>query len=55
LGIDCEAVREKAAALYRKIIKKKAPKTGREKRPGRPLKVLRHGNNTAAARKTPYR
>ncbi|MDR2718621.1 MAG: hypothetical protein LBB89_11240 [Treponema sp.] len=44
LGIDCEVIREKAAALYRKIIRKEAPEAGRKKRPGRPLKVIRHGN-----------
>jgi plasmid stabilization system protein ParE len=44
LGIDCEVIREKAAALYRKIIRKEAPETGRKKRLGRPLKVIKHGN-----------
>jgi hypothetical protein len=51
LGIDCKTIRENAAALYRKIIKKEAPKTGSKKRPGRPLIVLRHGNTRQRPRK----
>jgi hypothetical protein len=43
LEIDYEAVREKAAALYRRVIEKEAPGPDRN-RPGRPLKGLRHGN-----------
>jgi len=38
LGIDCEMIREKAAALYRRIIEKDAPGAAKKKRPGRPPK-----------------
>jgi len=40
LGIDCEMIREKAAALYRRIVKKDAPAAAKKKRPGRPPKGL---------------
>jgi len=42
LEIDIEAVREKAAALYRRVIEGEAPKTAGKNRPGRPPKEIRH-------------
>jgi hypothetical protein len=55
LGVGYEVVREKAAALYRKIIAKKAPETALKNRLKRPANGLRRVNNKAKARRTPYR
>ena len=52
LGVDYEAVREKAAALYRKIINDDVPGTAGNKRPGRPANGLRRVLNYVCAGKT---
>ena len=41
LGVDYEAIKEKAAALYRKIINDNVPRTTGKKRPERPANGLR--------------
>jgi aspartate ammonia-lyase len=54
LNTDCEVIREKAAALYRRIIGKEAPKTALKKRPKRPANGLRRVNTRQRPGKPPY-
>jgi len=42
VGIDYEAVKEKAAALYRRFLETEDADGGGKKRPGRPSKGVRH-------------
>jgi hypothetical protein len=51
LGVGYEAIREISAALYRKIIAKKAPETALKNRLKRPLNGLRQ-KHKAKARET---